>query len=102
MLKKDVALVFKGADEDSWAELLDDIRPQGKWKCTVHSTYRGYYKDGEPVWGSSKVYSCPVCGRRTIVKENFCPSCGTDMREIPLSERIRKFKQEDLKKEVTG
>ena len=55
-------------------------RPKGEWKCTVHSTYRGYYKDGEPVWGSSKVYSCPICGRRTIVKENFCPNCGADMR----------------------
>ena len=24
-------------------------------------------------------FECDNCGRRTIVKENYCPSCGSDM-----------------------
>ena len=71
-------------ERDEVFEIIDNAqaleRPKCEWKCTVHSTYRGYYKDGEPVWGSSKVYTCPECGRCTIIKENFCPTCGADMR----------------------
>lgn len=75
MKKKDIELIFKGADEQSWKELLDDLRPKGIWKVN---------KFGEHI--------CPICGHYALYEEeqdnnyyevpsNFCPECGADLRE---------------------
>ena len=42
-------------------------RPKGHWIGYVRS--------------NGTVYHCEKCGRKTVVKENFCPNCGADMRE---------------------
>lgn len=56
-------------------------RQTGTWKCYIHSAYHGVDEYDEPIWRDVKVYHCRFCNRRTVIKENFCPSCGADMRE---------------------
>ena len=69
MKKKDIKLVFKGADEQSFQELLDDLRPKGEWGPCYENPRNGkYYKD------------CSNCGEPTLTGDNnFCPNCGADM-----------------------
>ena len=50
MKKKDVELVFKGADEKSWQKLLDDLRPQGEW-----INHRNDY--------GHNIADCSLCGK---------------------------------------
>lgn len=49
------------------AKPVAPTRPKGRWIGYVRS--------------NGTVYHCEKCGRKTVVKENFCPSCGYDMRE---------------------
>lgn len=56
-------------------------RPHGEWKEFTVSTYRGTDEWGEPIWGKGKKFICERCGRRTVIRENFCPNCGADMRK---------------------
>lgn len=56
-------------------------RPHGEWKEYNVSTFRGTDGWGEPKWGKGKKFICKRCGRRTVIRENFCPNCGADMRE---------------------
>lgn len=53
----------------------------GRWEGYSHSRYCGIDADGEPVFRDGVVYYCsnPKCRRKTVVKENFCPSCGSKM-----------------------
>lgn len=55
-------------------------RPHGEWKEFTVSTYRGTDEWGEPKWGKGKKFICKRCGRRTVIRENFCPNCGSDNR----------------------
>ena len=64
MKKSEVAQVYRGADEKSWQELLDDLRPKGEWINTTP------YDEGE----------CSLCCYLSIKCYNFCPNCGADMR----------------------
>ena len=64
--------IRKGVDEEK--------RPKGKWKAFVGSAYYGLDEDNEPIWRERKIYHCPKCNRRTVIKENFCPNCGIDLR----------------------
>lgn len=55
---------------------------RGRWEWYSHSYYCGFFDaDGEPVYRDGVVYYCsnPKCRRKTVIKENFCPSCGTKM-----------------------
>lgn len=58
-----------------------EMRQSGTWKCYIHSAYHGVDEYDEPIWRDVKVYHCRFCNRRTVIKENFCPNCGADMRE---------------------
>lgn len=51
-----------------------DVRPvvRGTW---IEHNFRT--KDGVRYTGSLE---CPLCGRFVMMRENFCPECGTDMR----------------------
>ena len=72
-------------------ELLDlvdgipaaDVEPvrRGRWESYTHSRYCGIDKYGDPIYRDGTVYYCsnPKCRRKTVLKENFCPSCGTKM-----------------------
>ena len=59
----------------------EEDRPRGEWKEFTVSTYRGTDEWGEPKWGKGKKFICKRCGRRTVIRENFCPNCGADMRQ---------------------
>jgi hypothetical protein len=72
MKKSEVAQVYKGADEKSWQELLDDLRPKGKW-----IVIRRKLEDGKH---SRFIYRCPFCGYVEGYMANFCGKCGADMR----------------------
>lgn len=60
-----------------------DVEPvrRGRWKGYSHSRYCGIDADGEPVYRDGVVYYCsnPKCRRKTVIKENYCPNCGTKM-----------------------
>ena len=60
-----------------------DVEPvrYGRWEGYTHSRYCGIDKHGEPIYRDGTVYYCsnPKCRRKTVVKENFCPSCGAKM-----------------------
>ena len=61
-----------------------DVEPvrHGRWEWYSHSYYCGFFDaDGDPVYRDGVVYYCsnPKCRRKTVIKENFCPSCGTKM-----------------------
>ena len=45
---------------------VQEVR-HGRWECN-------YDRDAFYI-----VYVCSKCGRETLVKENFCPSCGARM-----------------------
>ena len=72
-------------------ELLDlvgeipaaDVEPvrHGWWEGYTHSCYCGIDQCGDPIFREKPVYYCsnPKCRRKTVVKENFCPSCGAKM-----------------------
>lgn len=57
---------FSKAEEEALDFVLKALeeRPKGEWKC----------------------FNCPECNRQTVIKENFCPTCGTDMREAASEE----------------
>lgn len=76
---------------DAWQEILEelevipsaDVEPvrQGRWEGYTHSRYCGIDEYGDPIYRDGTVYYCsnPKCRRKTVVKENFCPSCGAKM-----------------------
>lgn len=68
-------------DADELCALYEQKRPHGEWKEYNVSTFRGTDEFGEPKWGKGKKFICKRCGRRTVIRENFCPNCGTDMRK---------------------
>lgn len=50
-----------------------------------------YFMDGAPIievydepdqkWlATAKAWKCPCCGRKTVIREMYCPSCGTRLR----------------------
>lgn len=68
----------------TWKEALElshllEQKKEGHWKGYTHNAYHGTDEDGESIWKPVNVYHCSECNRRTVIKENFCPSCGTKM-----------------------
>lgn len=72
MKKKDIKLVFKGADKQSFQELLDDLRPKGVWK---------EYKLRNDIV-VKYAFKCSNCKEDSglLYHADFCPNCGADMR----------------------
>lgn len=65
-------------------DLLDsipaaDVSPVqlGEWIDVDTSYWRWYHDTARTVF--SKSFRCSECGRKTIIREKFCPSCGTKM-----------------------
>lgn len=73
MKKSEVAQVYKGADEKSWQELLNNLRPQGEW------IGKEEYDD----YPNKKVCECSECGKMICISHNdfpnYCPNCGARM-----------------------
>lgn len=38
--------------------------------------------NGDPIYTEHTYYKCSYCGRRTVVRENFCPNCGAVMEDM--------------------
>ena len=60
-----------------------DVEPvrHGRWEGYSYSRYCGFDADGAIVYRDGVVYYCsnPKCRRKTVIKENYCPSCGSKM-----------------------
>lgn len=52
------------------------------WESYDTSQYMGTDEFGEPKWRPGRFYICHDrrCRRKTVVKSNYCPNCGTKMR----------------------
>lgn len=85
-----IELLHYNADERCSAVVYDfeeipaaDVEPvrRGRWECYTSTRYCGSDKYGNPVFIDGVVYYCsnPKCRRKTVIKENFCPSCGAKM-----------------------
>ena len=62
-------------------EALEQQPKTGHWKRYTYNIYHRTDEDGEPIWKPVNVYYCSNCNRRTVIKDNFCPNCGTYMRK---------------------
>lgn len=80
-------LLVKDAAECA-CNLVDSVLPadvepvrHGRWEGYSHSRYCGMNADGEPIYRDGVVYYCsnPKCRRKTVIKENYCPNCGSKM-----------------------
>lgn len=60
---------------------VEPVRQHGRWRGYTHSRYYGCDEDGEPIYRDGVVYFCSnrKCGRQTVIKEKYCPSCGNIM-----------------------
>ena len=38
--------------------------------------------NGDPIYTEHTYYQCSYCGRKTVVRENFCPNCGAVMEDM--------------------
>ena len=54
---------------------------KGYWEGFTRSQFIGLDDMGEPKYRDGRIYYCSECRRRSIIKTNFCPDCGADMRE---------------------
>ena len=59
----------------------EDVAPvvHGKWNGYTRSAFHGCDEFGDPIYRDVAIYICPECGRRTVIKENYCPKCGAKM-----------------------
>lgn len=53
---------------------------RGEWKAFTRSQFMGLDEFSEPIYRDGKIYHCSNCGRRTVIKENYCPNCGAGMK----------------------
>ena len=53
----------------------------GRWIGYDCTQYAGMDEYGEPTYKPHKEYKCSICGRFTVIHENYCPKCGAKMDE---------------------
>lgn len=58
-----------------------DVVPMvhGRWNGYTTSAFYGTDDFGEPIYRDATFYCCSKCGRKSAIKENFCPKCGAKM-----------------------
>jgi len=62
--------------------LLKEEPKQGRWEGWTATHWTGKYDDlGDPEYKPHVVYHCSLCGRRTVIREAYCPTCGARMGE---------------------
>ena len=79
--------------EERIAEIRADIRQtfRKEWRQVQHGRWikmRGF-----------DTYRCSKCGIESYTKHNFCPNCGTDMRESIVKDNLRlkqRMRKEDI------
>ena len=86
--EKLIALIVKSRLVDEPEDLADHliangvvVREKGEWVGWHGDRRVGDDEYGMSIYRHYHYFSCRKCGRRTAVKENFCPNCGADMRK---------------------
>ncbi len=51
----------------------------GRWEERIITVYVGFDKDSEPIFADRRYFVHRECGRRSAIKEAFCPRCGAKM-----------------------
>ena len=72
--------VFHEALDMAIEALSQPERPKGQWVGIQSEKFIGYDEWGEPMYRLCSYYACRKCGRKSVVKTNFCPDCSADMR----------------------
>ena len=74
---------YSSADIESMLSDMpaEDVAPvrHGYWKGFIHYGFYRFNKDGREKYRERITYHCSNCGRKTVIKEKFCPSCGFKM-----------------------
>lgn len=58
-------------------EAAEPVR-HGKWRGYTRVAFHGMDNDN-PIYRDTIVWHCSCCGRRTVIRENYCPNCGAKM-----------------------
>ena len=74
----DCRSAFYALIDDMPAADVAQVR-HGYWRAFTCPTYRGLNDYGDPIFKDGVVYYCSECGRKTVIKENYCPKCGAKM-----------------------
>ena len=80
-IHKDVCYLIEhyGKDlcsDDACDKFLVTPVVHGHWKGYITSAFYGCDDEGEPIYRDANFNVCSECGRKTVVKEKFCPNCG--------------------------
>ena len=55
---------------------------QGRWEVETKAYWTGKFEEnGDPEYKPYPIYHCSECGRATISREKYCPTCGAKMGE---------------------
>lgn len=75
--------IIKIINEESTADVRENIK--GEW-IEIETSFEKYKpKDCfslELKKYIRKKYKCSICGKEKQYKDNFCPECGADMRQV--------------------
>ena len=77
--RKDLNVIRVVSEKPDWCPLKEV--PTAYWKEFSQGAYHGQDEYGEPIWRDVIVRHCSRCNRRTVIKENYCPNCGSRMVE---------------------
>lgn len=64
-----------------WLEKHEPKTARWKGWTSTHWSKR-CDSNGDPIYTEHTYYQCSYCGRRTVVRENFCPNCGAVMEDM--------------------
>ena len=58
-----------------------DVAPvvHGRWEGWITPAFYGLDDFGDPIYRDAIFYRCSICGRKSAIKENFCPNCGAKL-----------------------
>lgn len=58
-----------------------DVAPvvHGRWKGWITPAFYGLDDFWDPIYRDAIFYRCSICGRKSAIKENFCPNCGAKL-----------------------
>lgn len=76
------ARAFKHAADYLDGVSTADVAPviHAHWYEYRCSRFLGW-KNGDATWADGQLYICSKCHRKTVIKDNYCPSCGAKMDE---------------------
>lgn len=57
----------------------ESLRPVGRWTEMSTEAFIGVSDSGEPKFADRKYFVHRDCGRKSAIKETYCPYCGAKM-----------------------